>query len=336
MRNHRIRLPTTSARASSLRANVSSTIATCGVASESCAVNVRPATRGVRITSKYPGVTPRKSASMRAAATRESDRNVLPSMAPLNGSCVIAAAPVTPRISATLAVTCSKNVAIEAPVAYLGDVEIRPATKPRGEKPRSISYIRASDSVRKNVVTIAVDASAVWNITSARPIRMLRRVPVPLRVPTIDATLRNRIRSTSGSAANSSIVRSTSPNMNAATAPSTRASSSRGSALSFIARSSRGAAAATARPPALPAVASTNASASNSPARRAGPAPSAVRIASSARRASPRASSRFATFAHAITSTRPARADTRYRAGRACCSTSSVNDSNVKLHAPPG
>ena len=49
---------------------------------------------------------------------------------------------------------------------------------------------------------------------------------------------------------------------------------------------------------------------------RARAAPSAVRIASSRARALPRASSRFATFAHAMSSTKPTAASSTSSAGR--------------------
>ena len=79
-------------------------------------MNPRPASSGVAATAKYDGVTARRSTSIRAPGPPAASTNVLPSVAPLSGSCEIAAAPDTPGRAASASTTRSKNAADWAPM----------------------------------------------------------------------------------------------------------------------------------------------------------------------------------------------------------------------------
>ena len=124
--------------------------------------------------------------------------------------------------------------------------------------------------------------------------------------------------------------------VNASTAPSTPTSASPGTLRGTSAGAARTIPAATARPAVPPATLRTTLSVSSWRTIRPRPAPSAPRTASSRRRAIPRASSRPATLAHAISSTSPVAAASIRSAGRNGRPRSSRNDVTRVSTPKPG
>ena len=106
------------------------------------------------------------------------------------------------------------------------------------------------------------------------------------------------------------------PAVNASTTPSRATSARRGMLLGIRAGAARTIAAATAQPTTPPATLRSTLSVSNCRTTRPRPAPSAPRMASSRRRAMPRARSRPATLAQASSSTSPVAAASMASAGR--------------------
>ena len=122
------------------------------------------------------------------------------------------------------------------------------------------------------------------------------------------------------------------PTPNATTRPSTLASPSPGTSTGTNAGTARTIPAASAKPSDPPTTLNTTLSVSSCLTSRPCPAPSALRTASSRRRAFPRASSRPATFAHASSNTRPVAAVNIRSTGRNGAPSASCNGVTRDCH----
>ena len=142
-------------------------------------------------------------------------------------------------------------------------------------------------------------------MTSSRPARPCAAAPL-VRPPSFSVSFSSaRDAWIAGAIPNSTPVTSDTSAVNAATRPSTPTSRRRGMLSGADATSASTPQNASSRPTAPPASAMSTLSVSSCWTIRPRLAPSAVRSAISLRRDAARASSRFATLAHAISSTRP-------------------------------
>ena len=164
---------------------------------------------------------------------------------------------------------------------------VRSRWKLRSIRPAPVSSIRASAT------------SATTSPPRSRPRPVVARMPLPG-----DAAEPGPVAATAGASPNATPVTRATPKVNSNTPASIRMSCVRGIVPAGASASSpRIPASATGTPTAAPSRNSTVLSVSSWRTSRPRPAPSAVRIATSFRRAAPRMRSRFATFAHAMSST---------------------------------
>ena len=135
-----------------------------------------------------------------------------------------------------------------------------------------------------------------------------------------------------GTSPNASAVNAEMPTANNSTPPSSRTSSIRGRLPVGSVCTKRTPAQATNRPNRQPAAASSTLSARIWRACRMRPAPSAARIAISARRLDNRASTRFATFAQTMSNRNPTAAEIISSAGRTVVTSCSCADTTRAPH----
>ena len=199
----------------------------------------------------------------------------------------------TPRVATT-------TLAVSSPRSRVTN-----ATKLRSSSPAPVRRTRAS---------------AICTTASPACPRFVRRRPRPPPAPPCPA-LRVRAASTrdqarAGAAPNSRPAATDRPAANASTTPSRATSARPGTFRGTRDGAARTIPAATATPAAPPAAPRSTLSVSSCRATRPRPAPSAPRMASSRRRAMPRARSRPVTLAQAISSTSPVAAPTIASASR--------------------
>ena len=183
---------------------------------------------------------------------------------------------------------------------------MRIVSTPAGWKPRSI---RCSDHNVRSIRPAPMrrtTASAISATTSA--LRKRRRPPPVVALPPpsfMESVRSDRRMRAAGARLKTTVVRSAMTTVKTRTRQSTVLPDTRGMLGGFQSARIRMPIVASARPATALTDASTRLSVSNWRTTRAAPAPRAVRTAISRWRASARASSRFATLAHAISSRNP-------------------------------
>ena len=224
---------------------------------------------------------------------------------PPRGRWLVAPAAVTPGRAASRAPTCSKARSRDASSLYRAEGSARlnvrapPVANPHSDR-SSAWKLRTVRPAANN----SSEASAISETTSA--MRMRRLTPAGARPPSFRATFTScPARFQAGSRPNTTPVTTESASVNISTRGSSRMwlrpTNATPSGVSW--RSAAIAHHATNSPAAPPARPSTTDSVSICPAIRVRPAPTALRTATSRRRFAAFASSRLATFTHAISST---------------------------------
>ena len=178
------------------------------------------------------------------------------------------------------------------------------------QPPETLDQQRRADEQHERERELADDedaAQAGWRVRRRWPSASPRASPTADRRASLESPAPGR------RGRRSAIDR---PAVNASTVPLTPTACRRGRLDGLSCTSASTPQTATSRPSAPPTAASSTLSVSSCRTRRARPAPSARRIAISRWRTDERASSRFATFAQAISSTQPTAASSVSSAGR--------------------
>ncbi len=278
-----------------------------------------PATTGIPMTPKYPGMTVLTSDRGGFAGSYGSPctSSWVQRFSVVKGRSETMATPVTPGTAPISRHTSRKYASTSSPDGCVTDGTVTSnATRPSGSKPGGTPTIWLKERVRSEATTTSAVAIATW-LTMRRS--CVRPGPRPARSPPSTSPARRSVEETrraTGRPKRRPDRRATA----AVPAMTRRSTSARTSEVKKRSCTDCSASALTTRamaPTAAPASARTTASASTWRTNLERPDPSAARTASSRPRSRPRASVRLARLEQTIRSTTTPAARSRRRTGRA-------------------
>ena len=265
---------------------------------------------GTPIVGKYSGVATRTCiAGCRAGGTggRPATSNESTKFEPVNGRKMTPPAVWTPGIDFSRGISWSTNATWRASPLYLesgsdSSNESAASVRKPGSTDASLAKLRISNPAPDRSTTASTNSAT----TSPSRIRDPDRPVSPPRPASLSVPMSApRVACAAGNTPNSSPVPTASAIANRITVRSTAIASRRGMPSGFIPIRTSTPQTASSRPRPAPSRLSSRLSVSSCRTSLERPAPSAVRMAISDPRAAARARSRLATFAHAISSTKP-------------------------------